>query len=202
MNYPNLILRPIGLRKPGLVLVLLFLSELLLVSSLYAQNTGSISGTILEKSTQQPLRGATISIAGTSLSTLADSAGRFRITGIPVKTYNINVTAIGFKTFTLYNVIVNSGNENSYSFELESEASTLSEVVVKGSRRTARASTLETPLSVQRLTTEEIKSNPGGNFDISKVIQSLPGVGGGPQGGSFRNDINIREVLQMKMCFT
>ncbi|MGS0014423.1 TonB-dependent receptor plug domain-containing protein, partial [Escherichia coli] len=50
----------------------------------------------------------------------------------------------------------------------------------------------ETPLSVQRLTTEEIKSNPGGNFDISKVIQTLPGVGGGQQGGGFRNDIIIR----------
>ena len=42
------------------------------------------------------------------------------------------------------------------------------------------------------MTTEEIKSNPGGDFDISKVIQALPGVGGGAQGGSFRNDIIIR----------
>ncbi len=192
MNYPTLILRPIRLRKHLLVLAFILLAELLLVSELFSQNTGSISGAVLEKATQQPLRGATISVAGTSISTLADSSGRFRITGIPVKTYNINVTAIGFKTYILYNVIVNSGNENSYTFELESEASTLSEVVVKGSRRTARAATLETPLSVQRLTSEEIKSNPGGNFDISKVIQSLPGVGGGPQGGSFRNDIIIR----------
>ena len=42
------------------------------------------------------------------------------------------------------------------------------------------------------MTTEEIKRNPGGNFDISKVIQSLPGVGGGVGGGGFRNDIIIR----------
>ncbi|MEO5999829.1 MAG: TonB-dependent receptor plug domain-containing protein, partial [Chitinophagaceae bacterium] len=57
---------------------------------------------------------------------------------------------------------------------------------------TAAAATIESPLSVQRLTTEEIRSNPGGNFDISKVIQSLPGVGGGVGGGGFRNDIIIR----------
>jgi hypothetical protein len=65
--------------------------------------------------------------------------------------------------------------------------------VVSGSRKSAKAATLETPLSVQRLTSEEIKSNPGGNFDISRVIQVLPGVGG--TGGSslgFRNDIIIR----------
>jgi hypothetical protein len=48
-----------------------------------------------------------------------------------------------------------------------------------------------TPLSVQKLTTEEIKSNPGGNFDVSKVVQTLPGVGGST-GGAARNDIIIR----------
>ena len=68
----------------------------------------------------------------------------------------------------------------------------LESVIVTGKKNSARAATLESPLSIQRLTTEEIKANPGGNFDISKVIQSLPGVGGGVGGGSFRNDIIIR----------
>lgn len=57
----------------------------------------------------------------------------------------------------------------------------------------AKVATLETPLSVQRLTTEEIRANPGGNFDISKVVQSLPGIGSGAaSGGGPRNDIIIR----------
>jgi len=64
--------------------------------------------------------------------------------------------------------------------------------VVKGRRNKVRAASIESPLSVQKLTTEEIKRNPGGNFDISKVVQSLPGVGGGVGGGGFRNDIIIR----------
>ncbi|GAB1463246.1 TonB-dependent receptor plug domain-containing protein [Pedobacter sp.] len=48
-----------------------------------------------------------------------------------------------------------------------------------------------TPLSVQQLTAEEIKSNPGGNFDVSKVVQTLPGVGVS-NGVGERNDIIIR----------
>ena len=48
-----------------------------------------------------------------------------------------------------------------------------------------------TPLSVQKLTSVEIESNPGGNFDVSKVVQTLPGVGGS-SGGAQRNDIIIR----------
>jgi len=164
----------------------------LMVGAVYAQKTGSISGTILEKNTQQPLPGANIFLMGTDLGTSADSNGMFRILNIPVKTYNLEISFLGFKTFTLYNVVVNSGNENVFTIELEEEVAALGEVVVTVNKRSAIAASLETPLSVQKLTFEEIRSNPGGNFDISRVIQTLPGVGGGQQGGSFRNDIIIR----------
>jgi hypothetical protein len=106
----------------------------------------------------------------------------------------VEISAIGYEKKTLFNVPITSGNENNFVIELEPQATTLQGItVVSGSRKSAKAATLETPLSVQRLTSEEIKSNPGGNFDISRVIQVLPGVGG--TGGSslgFRNDIIIR----------
>ncbi len=158
----------------------------------FAQKKGSITGFVVDKLTQQPLEGATVKLDGTVKAIVADSMGKFRITNIPVNSYNLDVSKVGYKTFTLYNIVITSGNENSYTIELERLVSSLTEVVVKVNKRTVRAATLETPLSVQRLTSEEIKSNPGGNFDISKVIQTLPGVGGGQQGGSFRNDIIIR----------
>lgn len=157
-----------------------------------AQSTGSITGIIVDKATQQPVDAASVQIDGLQKGAVSDSLGKFRISNIPVKTYNLIISKVGYKTFRLFNIVINSGNENTFSIELEQEAANLSEVVVKANKRTVRAATLETPLSVQRLTTEEIKSNPGGNFDISKVIQTLPGVGGGQQGGSFRNDIIIR----------
>lgn len=171
---------------------LIVIITILLVQFSYAQNTGSITGFVVDKSTQQPLEGASVKLDGTTKGTIADSSGKFRIGNIPLKTYNLEISKVGYKTFTVYNVVINSGNENSYTVELEQEAASLTEVVIKANKRTVRAATLETPLSVQRLTAEEIKTNPGGNFDISKVIQTLPGVGGGPQGGSFRNDIIIR----------
>lgn len=157
-----------------------------------AQTTGSITGFVVDKSTQQPLEGASVNLEGTDKGAVADSLGQFRIAGIPVKSYNLTISKVGYKSFILYNVVINSGNENSYTIELEQSVTALSEVIISTNKKTVRAATLETPLSVQRLTSEEIKSNPGGNFDISKVIQTLPGVGGGQQGGSFRNDIIIR----------
>ena len=158
----------------------------------FAQSTGSISGAVVDKQSQLPLANVSVVLEGTNKGTTTDEAGKFRLLGIDVKTYNIVFTISGYKKLTLYNIVVNVGNENYFSVELEPASEDLKEVVVKVNKRNARAATMETPLSVQRLTAEEIKSNPGGNFDISKVIQTLPGVGGGQQGGGFRNDIIIR----------
>ena len=161
-------------------------------ADLFAQNNGRISGTVTDKATQQKILAASIQLAGTKIGTITDSAGNFRITDIPLSTYSVIVTSLGFNSKTLFNVIIGAGNETTLNIDLEAAAEQLQDVVITSTRKTVRAATLETPLSVQRLTSEEIKSSPGGNFDISKVIQTLPGVGGGSQGGSFRNDIIIR----------
>ena len=176
--------------------IFLFLLTLFLLfhhQTSFAQTaSGSITGRVVDKSTQQPVTGATISITGSSAGAVTDTAGSFRITGISFNSYNITISSVGYSAQTLYNIVVNAGNENTLTAELEPQSKTLSEVVVRSNKRSATATSIETPLSVQRLTSEEIKSNPGGNFDISKVIQTLPGVGGGAGGGGFRNDIIIR----------
>ena len=171
----------------------LFLFSLCLFSStLYAQKSGGISGTIIEKNTQMALPGANVKLVGTKIGITTDETGKFRLLNIPVKSYSLEITSIGFKKTIIYNVVVTTGNENAFTIELEEDVTSLNEVIVTSNKRSAVAASMETPLSVQRLTAEEIKSNPGGSFDISKVIQTLPGVGGGQGGGTFRNDIIIR----------
>jgi len=160
--------------------------------SALSQGLGTISGSVTDKNLLTAISGATISIEGTPFRTQSDTLGRFRITGIPPKTYTLKLTAVGYAPFSLYNLVLTSGNEANLSIQLETQSQTLEEVLVKN-RKTAVAASLETPLSVQKLTTEEIRSNPGGNFDISRVIQALPGVGStsGSVAG-YRNDIIIR----------
>jgi len=157
-----------------------------------AQGTGSIGGTVVNRSSQQLLAGITIELKPGDRKGVSDSAGSFRISGIQPGSYAISFSALGYQTKTINNLVVTSGNESSLQVELEPDVQQLNTVVVSGRRNTAKVATIESPLSIQRLTTEDIKANPGGNFDISKVIQSLPGVGGGIGGGSFRNDIIIR----------
>lgn len=157
-----------------------------------AQERGRLSGTVLDKYSQKPLANVSVSVDGTNIASITDTNGVFRIIAIPLQAYNISISMVGYKSEIVYNLIIGAGNEQTINVELEPSNTSLTEVVIKANKRTAKAATLETPLSVQRLTAEEIKSNPGGNFDISKVIQTLPGVGGGAGGGGFRNDIIIR----------
>lgn len=154
-----------------------------------AQNTGIITGEVRDKSTQESLIGATVLLEGTSLGAQTDATGRFKITAIPPRSYNLKVQYVGYQTKTVFNIVVTTGNIQTFTIELEAEGKNLSEVVIQ--TRTFGKKT-ETPLSVQSLTAEEIRSNPGGNFDISRVIQALPGVGGNTGSGAFRNDILIR----------
>lgn len=155
----------------------------------HAQGTGTISGTIRNASTQEAIPGATVRLEGTTLGAIANAKGEYRIKNIPPKSYTVKATSVGFTPKQLFNVVVTSGNVVNLVIELDPATSQGEAVTVEGRTFGKRS---ETPLSVQSLTTEEIRSNPGGNFDISRVLQALPGVGGATGGASFRNDITVR----------
>ncbi|MBX7183372.1 MAG: TonB-dependent receptor, partial [Bacteroidia bacterium] len=166
-------------------------SFILLSTVIQAQVTGVIRGTVKDKNTQETIVGANIIIDGTTNGTTTDIDGNYKIV-LPVGTYNLRATFLGYTTLIKENIVLNSGNNQIVNFELESASTQLSQVTVTFDKgKSAVATDMITPLSVQQLTTEEIKSNPGGSFDVSRVIQTLPGVGGA-NGGASRNDIIIR----------
>lgn len=171
---------------------ILVISAALTTNFAIAQNMGKLSGNIVNRNTQQPLGGISIMLIPGSLTTISDSSGFFRFSNIATGTYNLQLNAVNYQPKTMTNLVVTSGNENIISVELDEMVIQLNNLVINSRRNTAKVATIESPLSIQRLTSEDIKANPGGNFDISRVIQSLPGVGGGVSGGGFRNDIIIR----------
>ncbi|MCU0429198.1 MAG: TonB-dependent receptor [Cytophagaceae bacterium] len=160
--------------------------------AIQAQNEGTILGTVKDKFTGIALRAIKVEVENTSILTYTDSSGSFKLK-VPVGSYNVKASDSAYKAQTLFNINVTSGNASILNFELEEAATMLKEVVVKSKKiKTAAVGDVITPLSVQSLTTEEIRSNPGGNFDISRVVQVLPGVAGTSGVGGFRNDIIIR----------
>ena len=176
-----------------IILIFLYFFYFLITQSSFAQNKGNLSGYIIDAENKSPLSSTTITLKELNQTVQSDSLGRYRFQNIQTGAFTIMVSLTGYKNQIKYNIPITTGNENEISFELIPNFSSIDEVVVQSNRRTARVANLSTPLSVQLLTTEEIKANPGGNFDISRVINSLPGVTGSTGSvGGFRNDIIVR----------
>ena len=158
---------------------------------LNAQNTGLILGEVRDANTEEPLAFAKVFVEGQQLGTTTELDGSYRLE-VPTGSYTLKVTYQGYNDVKKFNIVVNSGSPQVVNFELTSATTEFDEVkIVYNKNAMAKTTDMVTPLSVQKLTAEEIKSNPGGNFDVSKVVQTLPGVGGSA-GGAQRNDITIR----------
>jgi carboxypeptidase-like protein len=72
-------------------------SFLLVTTSVSAQS--KISGTIIDKSTQAPVYGASVFIANTTLGVITDQSGGFEIADLPEGFNKIVVNMVGFKSF-------------------------------------------------------------------------------------------------------
>ena len=141
----------------------------------------------MDAQSEQPLEGATVLLLGTSYGVVTNEEGKFTFLDVPTQTYNIQVSFLGYETQTLYNVILKSVGNIPLQFKLEEISESLEEVIVVQS---PFKSSSETPLSTQTFSVVEIETYPGGNNDITKVVQSMPGIS--PSIGGFRNDIIIR----------
>ena len=160
---------------------------ILLITMVSAQSNGTLTGQVIDNKTLLPLEGATVLIEGTSIGVITGTDGYFSIQDVTPQTYSIVASFLGYTSETKFNVIVKSVGTADLLFKLEEDNQILDEVVVvKSSFRTTK----ETPLSTQSLSAVEIETYPGGNNDIAKVAQSLPGIS--PSIGGFRNDFIIR----------
>ncbi|MGJ3234740.1 TonB-dependent receptor [Marivirga sp.] len=164
------------------VIVLVVFSQ-----SLFAQGMASFGGYVKDAKTEEPLIGATVLIEGTELGAVTNIEGYYEIKNIEPKSYTVTASYVGYQKVSKFNVTVRSGGIPNVNFELSEDVEQLEGVTVRANPFKKNE---ETPLSIQRLSPEEIATYPGGNNDIAKVAQSLPGVSGSV--GGFRNDIIIR----------
>lgn len=146
---------------------------------------GTIKGKVFNPVNNQPVAFANVLILNTDLGAITDENGLYEIKAVPPGLYNVRASFVGYKTSTAFEVQITLARAVQLDFELAESASDLSEVVITSDFTRSE----ETPLSVRKLNTNEIERYPGGNRDISRVIQALPGVASTP---SFRNDILIR----------
>lgn len=153
--------------------------------SLSAQ-TGIIRGKIRDKLSNDLIPFASVLELKTGKGVVSDENGVYELSGLTPGLYDVRVSYLGYADATVYEIQVSNSKPAIVDFALEEEASQLSEVVIQAS---PFKKTEESPVSLRTIGVAEIQRNPGGNRDISKVLQSLPGV---VSASSFRNDLIIR----------
>lgn len=164
-----------------------YLSLLLcLIGFLANSQTLTVKGRVTDALTNVAIPFATVQLQGAGAGALSNDSGYYEIQHLKPGVYNFEASAIGYAKKFQNEIQVSSSAANVIDFALDEEASKLKTVNVVAS---AFTKTAESPVAVRTIGATEIKRNPGGNRDISKVIQSLPGVASGV---SFRNDIIVR----------
>ncbi|HPD96673.1 MAG TPA: TonB-dependent receptor, partial [Tenuifilaceae bacterium] len=151
-----------------------------------AQEAGTVKGRVLNSKNNVPVPFANIVVFETTIGTTSDAEGYFVLNNLKPGWIELKASAIGYKTAITQALLVTNAKANYIEISLEEAPIQLEDVVVKAS--TFRRSS-DAPLSLRRIGIDEIERNPGGNRDISRVIQSLPGVASSL---SYRNDVIVR----------
>ncbi len=160
---------------------------LILPSLIFSQVDGALNGYIYDSKSQLPLLGANILIEGTEKGAISDENGFFQILEIKPQSYNLTVSYVGYQSKKIFNIIVKSKGNQTLEIYLKESTQELDEIILFES---PFKKSKETPLSINTFSRVEIESYPGADNDVTKVVQSMPGLS--PSVGGFRNDIIIR----------
>ncbi|SMG28779.1 TonB-dependent Receptor Plug Domain [Marivirga sericea] len=167
---------------------LLLISILFLISTFsIAQKTNHfrVFGSIVEKGTQEPIVGASISWNNGRDGVVADVEGNFAFS-IEKGSHVLTISAVGKKTIQKKFKFDRSVNLN---FQMSDDVQQLSEVTVKS--RGDVSSLKSASMGIERLSIKSIKQIPPmmGEVDVIKSIITLPGISSIGEGSG---GINVR----------
>lgn len=154
-------------------LIFTFLLLLLARNEISAQSN-YIIGRVIDETSGEALYGANVivnQIKGIGTSTGLE--GDFKIK-VPVATYTLKITMIGYLPVVRTDVIVNAGRETDLMIKMKATTVNLTGVTIKSDY--FDKSIQENNLSTVVLNAQEIRRSPGSMQDFQRILQAMPGV--------------------------
>ena len=136
--------------------------------------TGTISGTITDVETGQPVPAAQIQVVSgpaPDAGVLASESGAFRL-AVPAGTYSLLVQSVGYRTQRLDGITVDAGETETLDVALESEVLALNAVVVTASRKEEKKT--DAPATVAVVSGQEVRETPG--TSVASHLYETPGT--------------------------
>src|SRR6266700_420910 len=142
-------------------------AALLIAPPLAAQQTGTVSGTVVAVESGAPLPGASVVIVGTVRSVLTNEKGQYYLSVLP-GAHGVCARVIGYDAAE-QRVTVAAGQTVTADFKLTATPLSLNEVVVVGAR-TSRTAT-ETPVPVDVISAQEMTET--GLTEVNQMLATL-----------------------------
>lgn len=151
---------------------ILFLYLFLFNQSSFAQTRSRIMGVVKDAQTKEELIGANVIVKGTNLGAATDIDGKFIIINVPVGTYDLTVSMVGYTTKTLNRVIVSADRVTTLEISLDQTTIQGQEVIV-----TAKADELHKEVSnTQMVVSSDQLQEASGVRQINAFLAKLPGI--------------------------
>ncbi|MBI4547554.1 MAG: carboxypeptidase-like regulatory domain-containing protein, partial [Ignavibacteriae bacterium] len=145
--------------------------------------TGKIVGKVVDQSTREPLIGATVFLVEhPRLGVATDINGDYFILNVPVGSFSLKASYVGYRDVTITNVRVSAGFTTEQNFELTSEAVEIGEVVVEARRPLIQKDQTN---ATSITTAEEIKNLPVRGFEGVVTVQTGVVSGRGTENNTF-----------------
>lgn len=157
-----------NIRLEWLVVAALFGITTVAPAPVIAQETGTLAGRVVDESTQQPLSGVQIFIAGSNRGTLTNQEGRFLIPGVQQGPQTIRAVVIGYSRGEQV-VTIQGGQTVTVNFALQPSAVELDAVVVNAITGQAQRKR-ELGTNTANISASDIESAP-----ITKMADVLTG---------------------------
>lgn len=166
---------------------LLLLILILISANTFSQsNTGIIKGKLIDRETQNPVTDANIQIVDTYDNTITDKNGEFSFNNINLGNYELKITAPGYFPIIKSDLVVYASRPLEVLIQLIPMNITTEQIVVEANYFSKSS---DVNISTMNLDFEEIRRAPGATEDISRMLQTAPGVS---IGNDQRNDLIVR----------
>ncbi|HEY9167657.1 MAG TPA: TonB-dependent receptor [Candidatus Kryptonia bacterium] len=144
----------------------------LIAASANAQSRSKIQGTVKDAKTGEPLIGVNVLVVGTTLGAVTDIDGNYFIVNVPVGTYDVRASMVGYSPTLVKDVIVAIERVATVNFSIESAEIRTGEVVVMAQRNEMHKEVSST----QMIATSQDIQTVAGIREINAFLAKLPGV--------------------------
>jgi TonB-dependent receptor len=155
-----------------------FLALSLLLAGLRASGqTFSVSGSVIDAASREPIPGATVQIENSTLGAVTDAEGFFRIADIPLKNIVLRISALGYNALARRHDFEKLPNPEPFQLMLTASDIAISQIEITGKAEGQIRAMLEQKKaeSIKNIVSaEQIATFP--DMNAAEVMQRIPGI--------------------------